>query len=54
MYKTSQVVIFEKTNCLEIKLHSFSFLHQLCPTHGPHAAQSKVLCGPVTFPLQYK
>jgi len=22
-------------------------LDQLCPTSGPHAAQSKVLCGPV-------
>jgi len=22
-------------------------LRQLCPTRGPHAAQSKVLCGPV-------
>jgi len=22
-------------------------LHQLCPTRGPHVAQSKVLCGPV-------
>ena len=22
-------------------------LEQLCPTCGPHAAQSKVLCGPV-------
>jgi len=33
-------------------LHSFIFppvctLGQPCPTHGPHEAQSKVLCGPV-------
>jgi len=22
---------------------------QLCPTRGPHVAQSKLLCGPVRF-----
>jgi len=33
-----------------LKAGSFSScicLDQLCPTGGPHAAQSKVLCGPV-------
>jgi len=27
--------------------NKISALVQLCPTRGPHAAQTKVLCGPV-------
>jgi len=29
------------------QLSAFVCLNPLCPNHGPHAAQLKVLCGPV-------
>jgi len=33
--------------CLFAKCRETKELAQLCPTHGPHAAQSKVSCGSV-------
>jgi len=36
-----------KRFCLHFVFSAFQRLDQLCPTCGPHATQSRVLCSPV-------